>query len=303
MSPEPQLRLGTTSYIIPADIVPNVRFLAGQVQDVELVLFEVDDGPNNLPGPQDIAELRSLAEANGMSYTVHLPLDLRLASGSGEQHVSLFKARKVIDCTRDLQPWAYVLHLDGHEFIDNPGAPAWRAGRSKPSGRSSWWPPGPDRPNCWPWRTWTATRPSSGRPCWQQVPVSRCIDIGHLWKDGFDPLPFLERHLARARVLHIHGIGTRDHQSLAHQTPDQLDAVFSLLVRRKFSGVVTLEVFGEDDFHSSIEVIRSFWTFFSQHRQSRLSRRLGRALNPSIPLRHASETQHPEMRLGLPINP
>ena len=42
-------RFGTTSYIIPADILSNVRYLAGKVRDVELVLFEIDGGPSNLP--------------------------------------------------------------------------------------------------------------------------------------------------------------------------------------------------------------------------------------------------------------
>ncbi len=50
-------RLGTTSYIIPADILPNVRYLADKVQDVELVLFEVDDGQNNLPSAEVIDDL------------------------------------------------------------------------------------------------------------------------------------------------------------------------------------------------------------------------------------------------------
>ena len=116
MKPFP-FRLGTTSYIIPADIVPNVHYLAGKVQDVQLVLFEVDDGPNNLPAPAQIAELRSLAQAHGMSYTVHLPLDLRLAEDGSPRHVSLEKARRVIDCTRALEPWAYVLHLDGRSLL------------------------------------------------------------------------------------------------------------------------------------------------------------------------------------------
>ena len=42
-------RIGTTSYIIPADILPNVVYLAGKVDDVELVLFEVEEGGGNLP--------------------------------------------------------------------------------------------------------------------------------------------------------------------------------------------------------------------------------------------------------------
>src|SRR3989304_3241629 len=97
-------RLGTTSYILPDDILPNVRFLADKVQDVELVLFEVDDGPNNLPAPGVVAELAALADAHALTYTVHLPLDLRLGADGDEGHVSLVKARKVIERTRPLQP-------------------------------------------------------------------------------------------------------------------------------------------------------------------------------------------------------
>lgn len=109
-------RLGTTSYIIPDDILPNVRYLAGKVDDVELVLFEVDDGPNNLPTRETINELKNAAASHGLTFTVHLPLDLRLGDGGDENHASLIKARKVIDCTHDLNPLAYVLHLDGKEI-------------------------------------------------------------------------------------------------------------------------------------------------------------------------------------------
>jgi sugar phosphate isomerase/epimerase len=249
-------RLGTTSYIIPADILPNVRYLAGQVRDVELVLFEVDDGPNNLPSPSDVAELGALARQHDLTYTVHLPLDLRLAAGGGEQHVSLFKARKVIECTRALDPWAYVLHLDGKEYQQDPATPGlsrWQAEAVRALELVAAWAGDPQRLavenlDGYPPEFWT--------PVLERVPVSRCIDVGHLWKDGIDPLPFLERHLNRTRVIHIHGIGTRDHQSLSHMPPDQIHSVFTLLAQRQYSGVVTLEVFGEEDFHSSLEAIR-----------------------------------------------
>ena len=80
---KPEFRLGTTSYIIPDEILPNVRFLAGKVQDVELVLFEVDDGQNNLPDPQTIQTLWELSHKQDMSYTVHLPLDSEVKLGWG----------------------------------------------------------------------------------------------------------------------------------------------------------------------------------------------------------------------------
>lgn len=57
--------------------------------------------------------------------------------------------------------------------------------------------------------------------------------------------------MPRTRVIHIHGISQRDHSSLAHLAPEKLDPVIELLLRENYPGVLTLEVFGEDDFYSS----------------------------------------------------
>ncbi len=60
-------RLGTTSYIIPDAIFPNVRFLAPLVDEIELVLFE-SGRDDNLPSGEDISALAALAGA--------IPVDL-----------------------------------------------------------------------------------------------------------------------------------------------------------------------------------------------------------------------------------
>jgi len=52
-------------------------------------------------------------------------------------------------------------------------------------------------------------------------------------------------------VVHLHGVGSRDHQSLRHQDAGQVAAVLALLDARGFDGVLTLEVFGRDDFLAS----------------------------------------------------
>ena len=88
-------RLGTSSYIIPADILPNANYLAGKVKDIELILFEVDDGPNNLPSPDVIEELAKIAREQDLTFTVHLPLDLKLGNDGSERDVSLAKAKRV----------------------------------------------------------------------------------------------------------------------------------------------------------------------------------------------------------------
>lgn len=254
-------RLGTTSYIIPDDILPNVRFLADRVDDVELVLFEVDDGQNNLPGPEVVAELGKIAQGHDLTYTVHLPLDLRLGDGGDEGHASLVKAYRVIDCVGELDPWAYVLHLDGEDLKASDGTF-----------------PGGDDPRVKTWQDHAcralelvADRAGgTGRlalenlehypseliaPVLDRVSVSRCVDVGHLWLDGEDPVPILEAALPRTRVIHLHGVAERDHKSLAHVPPEQLGHVVRLLVEREFSGVVTLEVFGREDFESSMEAL------------------------------------------------
>jgi sugar phosphate isomerase/epimerase len=249
-------RLGTTSYIIPDDILPNVRYLADKVQDVELVLFEVDDGANNLPTPEVVAELQALAEAHGLTYTVHLPLDLRLGADGDEGHVSLVKARAVIERTRALNPWAYVLHLDGRELLAAPGpetAAAWRNQAVRALELALGWAGGPERLAVenlerYPLDFWT--------PVLERVPVARCVDIGHLWLDHHDPLPFLGAALSRTRVVHLHGVAQRDHQSLSHVLPEKLDPVMDYLCEA-YKGVLTLEVFSEADFHSSVAALEA----------------------------------------------
>jgi sugar phosphate isomerase/epimerase len=248
-------RLGTTSYIIADDIVPNVRYLAGQVQDVELVLFEVDDGPNNLPSAADIAELAALAQANDLTYTVHLPLDLRLGDDGDEGHQSLVKARKVIERTRPLEPWAYVLHLDGRDVKDNVSASnlqRWQEHSARALRLAAEWAGGPERLAVENLERYPL---DFILPVIDNVPVSRCIDIGHLWLDGHDPVPYLQAALPRTRVIHLHGLAERDHKSLAHVPLENLCPVLALLLQADYRGVLTLEVFGEDDFITSRDAL------------------------------------------------
>jgi len=248
-------RLGTTSYILPADILPNARYLADKVQDIELVLFEVDDGPNNLPSADVIDELIALADRSDLTYTVHLPLDLRLGADGDEQHVSLIKARRVIDHTRALRPWAYVLHLDGRE-VRNGATPEalqrWQDQSRRALALVAEWAGGPDRLAV---ENLESYPPDFISPVIDGLAVGRCVDIGHLWLDGHDPVPYLRAALPRTRVIHLHGIAGRDHKSLAHMPREQIAAVVEFLLHEKYAGVLTLEIFGEDDFHSSLAAL------------------------------------------------
>jgi sugar phosphate isomerase/epimerase len=68
-------------------------------------------------------------------------------------------------------------------------------------------------------------------------------------------------------VIHIHGVAERDHKSLAHVPPQELQAVLQLLLDADYQGVLTLEIFGEEDFTSSMGALHGIfeknnWRFY-----------------------------------------
>lgn len=246
-------RLGTTSYIWPDDILPNVAQLAPLVDDVELVLFESDEYGSNLPSLAIIAELRRLAQTHDLTYTVHLPLDLRLADDWG-RHPSLEKARLVIERTGTLVPFAYVVHLDGGAIQQGADATAlarWQSQAAQSLKQVAAWAGDPRRVCVENLENYD---PAVLAQVLESVPVSRCVDVGHFWRQGGDPLPHLRQWQSRTRVVHLHGVGERDHQSLALISPDALNPVTAYLLEN-MRGVVTLEVFGVDDLRSSMSAL------------------------------------------------
>ena len=252
MSESCPFRVGATSYVIPDHILPNVEYLAPLVDDVELVLFETDEYGSNLPDASVIERLLELAAEHDLTYTVHLPLDLRLGEHDAPDDVSLVKALRVIDATRELHPYAYVLHLDGETLLDSP-APAlvgaWQERSLRALALVCGWL---DRPELLCIENVEGWDPEFFAPLLDRLPVSRVVDVGHLWLQGVDPAADLERWSDRTRVVHLHGIAGRDHSSLAGVSSAVLDPVVDVLIRR-FTGVVTLEVFSLDDFTGSLD--------------------------------------------------
>lgn len=248
-------RLGTTSYIIPDDILPNVRYLAGKVRDIELILFEVDDGPNNLPSPEVIDELSRLASEHDLTYTVHLPLDLKLGEDGSERDQSLIKAQRVIECTRELDPWAYVLHLDGKSVRSSTHSETikrWQDQSVRALEIVAEWTDAAENLAVENLESYPL---DFIQPVLERIPVSRCVDVGHLWLDGHDPVPYLRAAMPRTRVVHMHGIAERDHRSLAFMPHEKVRLVWEELLCANYEGVLTLEVFSEEDFLSSMDII------------------------------------------------
>jgi sugar phosphate isomerase/epimerase len=255
-------RLGTSSYIIPDDILPNVRYLAGKVEDVELVLFESDEF-SNLPSPEVIAELVELAAEHGLTFSVHLPLDVYLGSPDrAERERSAGKCRRIIDLTEALPKSAFVMHFEAGRGVDiNAFSKTERqrfADNLADSARMLLDGCGhPPELFCaenlnYPFElVW---------PVIEEYGFSVTLDVGHLEFYGFPTAEYLERYLSRARVLHMHGTTEgRDHNSLAFMRSEALDMVVDALRREPGEPkVFTLEIFSEADFLSSCETLERY---------------------------------------------
>ncbi|MCX6068111.1 MAG: cobamide remodeling phosphodiesterase CbiR, partial [Chloroflexi bacterium] len=200
--------------------------------------------------------LRGLANDHDLTYTVHLPLDLRLADDGSPRHASLEKARRVIECTRELDPWAYVLHLDGKSVLGGASTDAMRRWQDQAVHSLKLvggWAGDLQK---------LAVENLEGfpldfyQPVLERVAVSRTVDVGHLWLDNHDPVAYLREALPRTRVIHIHGIAERDHRSLAFVPIEKLRAVLQELIRAGYGGVFTIEIFSEEDFLTSLSALQ-----------------------------------------------
>lgn len=251
-------RLGTTSYIVPDELVPNAEFLAPLVDDVELVLFESDE-ISNLPDDGVLGRLKEIASESGLSYTVHLPLDTALGSRvEAERKKSVEKCLKVIGLTGCLDPFAFVMHFHG----ENRGP--------VPSGDINGWTLALER---------SAAEIASQmeRPellCVETLDYpfhlvaeivfrhgfSVCLDVGHLAFYDYSIPEHFDSYIHKARVVHFHGNrGGHDHKAISALPGKVCDLVMErLFLDAPVPRVLTLEVFGTDDFMESMKIMENY---------------------------------------------
>lgn len=292
----PRITLGGTSFLLPADYVPAMRFAAECCEDVALLLLETGEHGEYFATRDDLDEIARIIDGEGTSLHVHLPTDANFDTPQNARALAA-KVREAVDRTARLRPHSFVLHVDFPSLYE-----------ASPDGIAKGGPTAEQR-------QWTAETlaeiaarlpepgqlaienleayPTSFCDGWLDgTPYSRCLDIGHIWKVGGDPAPVLADWLPRVRVIHLHGLaprdapplrpgpvvsggvpGTggvhgngghrgrwpRDHKSLRFMPAEAIDAVMHPLWDRGFTGVLNLEVFNFDDFTASHAALLQSW--------------------------------------------
>ena len=254
-------RVGTTSYIIPDEILPNIEYLKDKVDDVELVLFESDE-MSNLPSAEDMARFREIGERHDLTYSVHLPLDVYLGNNDATvREKSVDKCCRVIELTDVLNPSAYIMHVEAGpgvdvsnfsvkekmEFLDSIPVSLERLFSCISVQPLEFCVETLNYPIGWIF------------PIIEHHGLSVTLDVGHLELYGFPVQEHLERYLSHTRVLHMHGIKDgKDHKGLQHMRTDTLDMVMQALSEKHDPArVFTMEIFSENDFNAScMELMR-----------------------------------------------
>jgi sugar phosphate isomerase/epimerase len=247
-----------------ADIETNVRLLADRVEDIELVIFESEQ-LSAYPSEEEVRLLSTYAARFGLTYTAHFPLDTSIAHPDAEKRE---RARaeiiRLYRRLRPLLPLYYILHVP-------IGEPEFKAGA---------------------WKTLPANELETWRNraveqllllrdagfdtsafCFENLdyPVEYleplieaaggglCIDVGHLLHHGRDILSIPQRYREYLRVVHFHWHdGNRDHIAPPNPLPDDCRRLLQFLMTSDFQGVLTLEVFNENDLAQSLETIGQF---------------------------------------------
>lgn len=243
-------RIGSTSYVYRGSLLHNLRALAGEVDDVELILFDDGAGATNLPAAKEVGEMAALIADSGMSVTVHLPRDVGGSLPDSEVRSGLALNLRVIGLTQPINPLAYVLHA----HTQGNGTEEWYA--SVMQGIEAMTSLA-DRLRQLALENLESYAPEILEPLFAALPIGRTLDVGHLWKQCRDPLPVMERWLPEANVVHLHGACERqgrmvDHLSLASMEEKGASPLFdaALYALQGWRGVLTLEVFEEDYFTS-----------------------------------------------------
>ena len=260
-TPNAPWRWGTTSYILPDDILPNVRYLAPLVDDIELVLFESEQ-LSNLPSPETVGQLKQIARLHQLSYTIHFPLDVFPGSlDENTRRTSVACYHRIRSLVSPLDPFAYILHLTPESYGSCPATDitAWhrQLDRTLAEMMDDGWDP---RMLC----VETLSYPFHFvKDLVEKYGLAVTLDIGHVWLAGFDARRIAHELLPLARVIHLHGVADgHDHLGLGRTRKYLMDDFLCSLTRQIACDgqrrVLTLEVFDQPALEESLGVVDGF---------------------------------------------
>lgn len=245
------------------DLLENVRLLAGTVAHIEILLFHAPD-LHNIPEAGEIRALREVGERSKVTFSVHLPASLEIASmDKGTRQRSLHLARDICRLMAEVNPLHFVLHVPYTAptlvpvpdlyFQEGIGI-AWDDWRERALESIALLHE----------TVGNADRllveninysPSLLEPLLATGNCRLCLDIGHLLLGQEDATGSIRRYQDEIRTIHLHGVrGYEDHLSLSRLSDHPIEEWLRCLTEPSRRTVI-LEVFTPQDLEESIDIV------------------------------------------------
>ena len=247
--------IGTTSFIYPDHYIPNVKMLGPYLDEIELLLFE-STGTDALPSRSVIAELSRLAKDFDLTYNVHLPTDISISDPDPKRQITAVETMiRVIELVYPLSPSALTLHLPYVEgFFKEYAVKSWQ-----------------DRVHANLEKIMSAAVPKDKIAIETldysfelvddiivDLDLKICMDLGHLMVHGFDIKKVFKKYAYRTSIIHLHGVeNEHDHLTLERLPINLIEPVLWIL--KRFTGVVSLEIFSFENLNSSLKFLEYHW--------------------------------------------
>jgi len=248
-------KLGTTSFIYPADYIPNVSRLGNFLDEIELLVFESNRIKMLFPRSV-VAELAKLAEEMSLSYNIHLPTDVSISDpDSAKQQLAIETLVEVIHRMSPLCATTHSLHIPYTEDTYE----AYKVKR---------------------WQNIvyrnlvkildagiTAAAISIETLDYPLELVAEivadlnlrlCLDVGHLLIQGHDCPAMIDRYADATSIIHLHGVeNKRDHVALDRLPLGLVSSILRSL--NGFTGSVSIEVFSFNHLQTSLQCFDRCW--------------------------------------------
>lgn len=251
-------KIGTTSYIYPDHMIPNVKMLAPFLDEIELLFFE-SIPPDSTPSINEIEVLHDISKEHGTTYNIHLPTDIFPGSSDDTKRLCFVDTIvNIIELTSILSPSTYTLHLSYPDDLDKTKCDQiWLNNvhdsmtKLMDSGINSKSISIETLEYPFEWITGVIS----------DFNFSVCIDAGHLLKKDYDTKKVFENYLDITSIIHLHGVKNgRDHQSLDKLSYEEVETLIKLM--HGFTQTLSVEVFSFDNLLPSLQYFNNCYQSF-----------------------------------------
>lgn len=240
-------KIGSTSYVYPADILTNVEKLKDIVDGIQLILFDSSDEVN-LPNSLVCEKLKEIKERHNLEYYIHLPLDINFAVNTDKEREQLFSIMKnMVEIGESIDSTYYIAHLNFNDnFMENTEINLDHLFKEYPI---------KDR-----FLIENIEYPINHLDHFlYDYGLNLCMDIGHLLLQDQNIHRLIEKYTEKIKIVHFHAVdpNKKDHKSLIHYNQKDLEVLINTLKTFNISTYI-IEVFEKKGFFESYDILNKY---------------------------------------------